>query len=240
LIDTAVESMQLKGFEPEQILEYRLHESSTQPDPIDTAFLDNLASAAPTPGGGAAAAYVGAMGAALVSMVARLTIGRPKYAQVEAQMNEILKQAERLRLELTRAVTEDAAAFNAVMAAFKLPKGTGEEQTQRAAAIETAMVGAAQVPLTVAQKVVTVMALAERCVALGNLHAISDGASAASMARAALASAAFNVRANVAGLSDKGTGETLITQLSSIEKNAARLEKEVQKSVQERGRLSLA
>ncbi len=241
LMDAAVESLQLKGFEPEQILEYRLREASKESeDPIDTAFLNHLASAAPTPGGGAAAAYVGAMGAALVSMVARLTVGRPKYAEVDAQMNEILKQSERLRQELTAAVSEDADAFNQVMAAFKLPKETQEEQTQRAVAIETAMLGAAQVPLTVAQKMVTVMGLAERCVALGNLHAISDGASAASMARAALASAAFNVRANAAGLADKAMGENLMTQLSAIEKNAARLEKDIQKSLQERGRLSLA
>ena len=241
LIDTAVESLRLKGFQAEQILEYRLRESAAQgATSAVTSFLDELASAAPTPGGGAAAAYVGTMGAALVSMVARLTIGRPKYAEVEAQMNEILKQSERLRQEMAQAVTEDEAAFDAVMAAFKLPKATPEEQTRRAEAIESSMLGAAQVPLTVAQKAVTVMALAERCTALGNLHAISDGASAASLARAAITAAGYNVRANVAGLADKATGENLMTQLSAIEKNAARLEKDIQKTLQERGRLSLA
>jgi glutamate formiminotransferase/formiminotetrahydrofolate cyclodeaminase len=241
LIDAAVTALQLQRFKPDQILEYRLREASRETeDPIDLDFLNGLASASPTPGGGAAAAYVGAMSAALVSMVARLTVGRPKYAEVDSQMNEILKQSERLRQELTRAVSEDSAAFEAVMAAFKLPKETQEEQTRRAEAIEAAMLGAAQVPLAVAQKVVTVLALAERCVALGNLHAISDGASAASMARAALASAGFNVRANVAGLADKTKGENLMVQLSQLEKNAARLEKDIQKTLQERGRLSLA
>lgn len=241
LIDVAVESIKLKGFETEQILEYRLRESGQQEErSIDKSFLEALASDSPTPGGGAVAAYVGAMGAALVSMVARLTIGRPKYAEVEAQMNEILKQSERLREELTQAVAEDEAAFNVVMAAFKLPKETAKEQSARAEAIEAAMLGAAQVPLTVAQKAATLMALAERCTALGNLHAISDGASAASMARAAITSAGYNVRANVAGLADKTTGENLMTQLNAIEKNAARLEKDIQKTLQERGRLSMA
>lgn len=241
LIDSAVASLQLDGFKPDQILEYRLYESSSQSESsIVSRFLEDLASAAPTPGGGAAAAYVGAMSAALVSMVARLTIGRPKYAAVEAQMNEILKQSERLRQELTGAVTEDSAAFEAVMAAFKLPKETTEQQTQRAATIEAAMLGAAQVPLGVGQKVVTVMALAERCVALGNLHAISDGASAASMAQAALTSAGYNVRANVAGLAHKTTGEHLLIQLHALEKRAVQLEKDVEKSLQERGGLSLA
>ncbi len=92
--------------------------------PNPTNFLDDLAAATPTPGGGSAAAHAGAMGAALVAMVARLTIGKKKYAAVEAQMKEILNQAERLRCELTAAVDEDSAAFEGVMAAFKLPKDT--------------------------------------------------------------------------------------------------------------------
>jgi glutamate formiminotransferase/formiminotetrahydrofolate cyclodeaminase len=241
LIDSAASYLQLDGFQPEQILEYRLYETAGGPGPGDApSFLDHLAAATPTPGGGSAAAYVGAMGAALVAMVARLTVGKKLYVSVEAQMNEILKQAERLRHELTDAVVEDSVAFEGVMAAFKLPKDTPEQQTRRAAAIESDTLRAAQVPLAVAQKAVTVMALAERCVALGNLHAISDAASAASMARTALISAGYNVRANVAGLADKTAGENLLTQLHVLEKKAARLEKDIHKSLLERGRLSLA
>ena len=210
---------------------------------VDQGFLrdqpDQLAEATPTPGGGSAAAYVGALGAALVGMVARLTVGKKSYASVEAQMNEILKQAERLRYELTDAVTEDSAAFEAVMAAFKLPNDTPKQQIQRAAAIESDTLRAAQVPLAVAQKAVTVMALAERCVALGNLHAISDAASAASIAHAALISASYNVRANVAGLVDKTAGENYLTQVHVLEKKAAQLEKDIHKFMLERGGLSL-
>ncbi len=241
LIDAAVVSLQLNGFKPDQILEHRLYESSSGGESIPAStFLEDLASATPTPGGGAAAAYAGGMAAALVSMVARLTIGKPKYASAEAQMNEILKQSERLRIELTGAVAEDSAAFEAVMAAFKLPKDTPDQQTRRAAAIEAATLGAAEVPLAVAQKAVTLMALAERCVALGNLHAISDGASAASLAHAALTSAGYNIRANVAGLTDKTAGENFLVRLQALEKKAARLDKDIQKSLQERGKLSLA
>jgi glutamate formiminotransferase / formiminotetrahydrofolate cyclodeaminase len=241
LIDSAVTALQLEGFQPEQILEHRLYETSSRAGVEPGAsFLDDLASATPTPGGGSAAAYVGAIGAALVAMVARLTIGKLKYTAVEAQMKEILKQAERLRYELTGAVAEDSAAFERVMAAFKLPKDTPEQQSLRATAIESNTLQAAQVPLEVAQKAVTVMALAERCVALGNLHAISDGASAASMAHSALTSAGYNVRTNIAGLADKTAGDHLLTQLHALEKKAARLEKDIQKSMQERGGLSLA
>jgi formiminotetrahydrofolate cyclodeaminase len=180
------------------------------------------------------------MGAALVEMVARLTIGRKKYAEVEAQMTEILNLAERLRRDLTAAVDEDAAAFKAILTAFKLPKETPEQQSARAAAINTATLKAAQVPLATAEKAVKVMALAERCVALGNLNTISDAASAAAMCHAALASAAYNVRINVNGLSDKTTGDPLLAQLSTLEEKAARLEAEVRISMQARGGLSQA
>jgi glutamate formiminotransferase/formiminotetrahydrofolate cyclodeaminase len=241
LVESAVESLQLEGFKGDQILETRLYEESATTESANaTTFLEELASAAATPGGGAAAAYAAGMAAALVSMVARLTIGRIKYAAVEAQMNEILKQSERLRQELSGAVNEDSAAFEAVMAAFKLPKDTPEQQTLRAAAIEAATLGAAGVPLTVAQKAVSVMALAERCVSLGNLHAISDGASAASLARAALASAGYNIRVNVAGLAHKVSGEEYLIRLKALEEKAAKLEKQVQQSLQERGKFSLA
>ncbi|HTX92147.1 MAG TPA: glutamate formimidoyltransferase [Anaerolineales bacterium] len=238
LIESAVAYLQLNGFQPDQILEHRLYEANAQGGAEGSpSFLDELAAATPTPGGGSAAAYTGAMGAALVAMVARVTIGKKKYAAVEAQMNEIMNQAERLRRELTEAVSEDSAAFEEVMAAFKLSKENPKQQMARAAAIESATLAAAQVPLAVAQRAVTVMALAERCVALGNLNAISDAASAAALAHAALTSAGYNVRTNISGLTDRTGGESLMTQLHALEKKAARIEKDVQKSVQERGGL---
>jgi formiminotetrahydrofolate cyclodeaminase len=126
------------------------------------------------------------------------------------------------------------------MAAFKLPKDTPGEEKARTEAIEIATLGAAQVPLKVAEKSVSVIALAERVVALGNLNAISDGASGAAMARAALTSASYNVRINLAGLVDKTAGDPLLSQLHTIEGKAVKLQKEVQKSIQERGRFSLA
>ncbi len=240
LVDAAVAALQLEGFKPDQILEYRLHDNpADEVDVLASRFLDDLASAAPTPGGGSAAAYVGAMAAALVSMVARLTIGKPRYAPVEAQMKEILKQAERLQAELTAGVAEDSAAFDTVMAAFKLPKDTPEQQTHRAAAIEAATLEAAKVPLEAARRAATVIALAERCVALGNLHAISDGASAASLARAALTSAGYNIRTNVASLAHKASGEDFLVQLQVLENKAVRLETEIQKYLLERGGFAL-
>jgi glutamate formiminotransferase / formiminotetrahydrofolate cyclodeaminase len=236
LIDSAVGYLQLDGFQPGQILERQLTETTAQYATVSSGtFLDALAAATPTPGGGSAAAQAGAMGAALVAMVARLTIGRKKYAEVEAQMNEILNQAERLRRDLTQAVEEDSAAFSGVLAAFKLPHESEEQQAQRHAAIEQASLHAAQVPLAVAQKAVTVMALAERCATLGNLNAISDAASAAALAQAALTSAGYNVHININGLSDKTAGDIPLSQLQALEARARRLEREVRKTLAERG-----
>ena len=239
LIESAIKYLQLDGFQPDQILERRLSEAIPQAVTTNNGtFLDALAAATPTPGGGSAAAQAGAMGAALVAMVARLTIGKKKYVEVEAQMYEILNQAERLTRELAKAVEEDSAAFTSVLTAFKLPKDTPEQHQQRLAAIEKASLQAAQVPLEVAQKSVTVMALAERCASLGNLNAISDAASAASLAHAALISAGYNVQININGLSDKDARDSLISQLQVLEARARKLEKEVHNTMVERGGIS--
>ncbi|MGB8214090.1 MAG: glutamate formimidoyltransferase [Anaerolineales bacterium] len=225
LIDAAVGYLQLDGFQPDQILERQLSASASMPgDP----FLDALAAATPTPGGGSAAAQAGAMAAALVAMVARLTVGRKKYAAVDAQMNEILNQAERLRRELSQAVPADSAAFEAVLAAFKLPQGSPEQQAQRAKAIQQATLVAAELPLSVAEKAVLVMGLAERCAALGNLNAISDAACASALAQSALAGAGYNVRINVNGLAEKSAGEPLLARLQALEERAARLGADLQ------------
>jgi len=247
LTQAAVASLQLKGFSADQILEQRLSEiepSTSTPTPsslhpLPSTFLDDLAAATPAPGGGSAAAYAGAMGAALVAMVARLTIGKKSYQAVQAQMNEILKQAERLRAELTEAVQADSVAFEAVMAAFKLPKKTEKEESDRNMVIEEATIGAAQVPLKVAQNAVSVMNLAERAVALGNLNAITDAASAVTLAHASLTAAGYNVRINVASLSDGAAGDAFLNQLQALEERAARLEADIQKTLNERGKLSL-
>ena len=231
LIDSAVQYLQLDGFQPEQILERQLAEAASPAD----SFLDALAAATPTPGGGSAAAQTGAMAAALVTMVARITIGRKKYAAVEAQMKEILAQAERLRRELTEAVDADAAAFEGVLVAFRLPHDTAEQQTQRLAAIEQATLLASQLPLSVAQRALTVMGLAERCAALGNLNAISDAATAVTLAQACLLCAGYNVRINVNGLSDLVLHEALLSQLKALEARSRKLEKELHHTLTERG-----
>jgi formiminotetrahydrofolate cyclodeaminase len=171
-------------------------------------------------------------------MVARLTIGKKKYSQVEAQMGEILLQADRLRRELTHAVDEDSIAFEGILSAFKLPNETETQEAARKVAIEQATIKAAEVPLETAEMAVKVMALAERCIALGNLNAISDAASGAALAQAALTSSGYNVRINVNNLHDKHSGDSLLDKLASLDRKAGVLEKEIYKSLLERGGLS--
>ncbi len=248
LMDAAVWYLQLDQFELEQILEQRLAasqgesrpEAGGEESPVDERFLEALASENPTPGGGSAAAYSAAAGAALVAMVARLTVGRKKYAGVEEQMRLVLERAEALRLELTAAVRRDALAFEALMAAIKLAKITPEEQALRLAAIESATQAAAQVPLEVAGQAVEVMELAAQAVEFGNLNAISDGASAAALAQAGLSSAGYNVRINVAGLQDQAAAQSFLVKLRGLEQRAETLQAGVRAQLTSRGGMPLA
>ncbi|HSG41736.1 MAG TPA: glutamate formimidoyltransferase [Anaerolineales bacterium] len=239
LVDAAVWYTQLDQFSKEQILESRLYSShpADVPDASKPAsFVEILSTPTPTPGGGSAAAYAGAMGAALVSMVSGLTIGKKKYADVEAEMQAVRVMAEKLREELYQAVDDDAIAFEALMGTFRLPKETDEEKTARKAAIMQATMNAAHVPLHVAEDAVKVMELAIKCARSGNVNAISDATSGFAMCRAALTAAGYNVRVNINSLGEvSSSGGRMLQELADLEKKADELEKEIQSVKKERG-----
>ncbi|MDO9303685.1 MAG: cyclodeaminase/cyclohydrolase family protein, partial [Anaerolineales bacterium] len=180
-------------------------------------------------------AYAGAMGAGLVAMVAGLTIGKKKYAEVEAEMQAIRVMAESLRKELTHAVDDDAASFEVVMATFKLPKETDEQKSIRNAAIVQSTLNAAHIPLNVAEDAVKVMELALKCAKDANLNAISDSMSGFAMSRAALTAAGYNVKININSLEDKSAGEKMLKELAALEKRADKLEKEIRVVMKDRG-----
>jgi glutamate formiminotransferase/formiminotetrahydrofolate cyclodeaminase len=240
LIEAARWHLQLDQFEPEQILENRL--AAAQKEESATAsedFLDALADGTPAPGGGSAAAYTGAAAAALASMVARLTLGKKKYATVETEMYALLEESEQLRSQLKAMIEKDARAFGSVMEAFKLARDTDEEAAARQAAIDQATLFAAQVPLETAKLALRVMELAYQAVASGNLNAISDGATGVALARAALTGAGYNVRINVAGLSEPLIGAQLLSELAELEAQAERIEKLTHQMMVERGGIQL-
>jgi methenyltetrahydrofolate cyclohydrolase len=179
-------------------------------------FLDELASASATPGGGSAAAIIGAMGAALVSMMCNLTIGKKKYADVEAEMKSVLARAEHLRTALTDMVAADVTAFNAVMAAYAMPKETAEEQAGRSEALQAALKAATDVPMRCCQVSREVIDLAGVVSAAGNLNVISDAGVAVLAGHAALRSAALNVLTNARLIEDKAFAEAKLQELDGL------------------------
>ena len=179
-------------------------------------WLDELASAAPAPGGGAAAAMVAAVGASLVEMVCNLTIGKPRYAEHEEVMRAALISATELRLSAGQLAAEDAIAFGAVSQAYRLPKESEQEKAARAKAIQGALVEAADVPLRVAAVAAEVIGLADRILAGANVNVISDVAVAASAGRSALESAVINVEINLSAMSDAGARAALRADLDRL------------------------
>ncbi|MDP9315255.1 MAG: cyclodeaminase/cyclohydrolase family protein [Chloroflexota bacterium] len=167
-----------------------------------TAFLDALASGAPTPGGGGAAALSGAMAAALISMVCNLTIGRQRYADAESDMRQVLARAEMLREELQQLAEDDVVAFNRLSAAYKLPRVTESDTAIRRDAIQAALRRATDVPLRTARAAGAVLPLCPAVAERGNQAAVSDVGVAALLAQAAVRSALLNVEINLRTLQD--------------------------------------
>jgi methenyltetrahydrofolate cyclohydrolase len=179
-------------------------------------FLTRLASGDPTPGGGSASALAGALGASLVSMVCNLTVGREKYAGHDAEVRGILAAATQLAESLRDGIDQDAAAYDQVMAAFKLPRMSDEEKAARQDAIQTATREAALTPLALAQAGAQVIELAERAIGKTNVNAASDLAVAALLGVAALDGAAANVEINLASLKDATVRDDLARRLAAV------------------------
>ncbi|MCK4308463.1 MAG: cyclodeaminase/cyclohydrolase family protein [Candidatus Atribacteria bacterium] len=174
-------------------------------------FLDELASNSPTPGGGSVAALAGTLGAALISMVGNLTVGKKKYEDVEEDIKKIISSSEKLRYELSQLIEEDVKVFNNFMATYKMPKETEDEKAIRAKKIQESLIKAAKVPLKVAYKCLDILSLSKEVAEKGNINVVSDAGVAVLMAEAALESAILNVKINLRMIKD----EKVRTELSS-------------------------
>jgi formiminotetrahydrofolate cyclodeaminase len=183
-------------------------------------YLELLASKQATPGGGSAAALMGAQAAALVSMVCNLTIGKPKYAEVDAEMRALLVESEALRETLTGMIKADVDVFNQLMACYGLPKSTDEEKAHRNQQIQIVLKQATIVPLECAKACAKAIVLSRVAAEKGNLAVISDAGVAVMSAYAALKSAALNVDINAGGLKDRDFAEAKLLQLNGIMQNA--------------------
>jgi formiminotetrahydrofolate cyclodeaminase len=184
-------------------------------------FLAKLGSADPTPGGGAAAAVVGALGAALVEMTANLTIGHPRLADVQDQARRIEQRASELRSRLEQLGDADAEAFDRVTAAYRMPRADDAQKAARSQAIQAALRIAADVPLETARISAQVVEVAEEAAPLLNAAVISDVLVGALMAQAALNSAALNVEINLGSMTDPATIEQYAGQLAAAREGVA-------------------
>ncbi len=179
-------------------------------------FMARLGSKEATPGGGGAAALVGASAAGLVTMVARLTEGRPAFAAIEERVQEIIAEGDRLRAKLLAAIEADAAAFETVMAAYGLPKTSVAEKEARQAALQPALIGATEAPLTIARACLSVARIGAELAETANPQTISDAATAATLAEAALQSAIFQARINLKSIKDKAYVEQARQEIAAL------------------------
>lgn len=190
-------------------------------------FLDELASKASTPGGGGAAAIMGAMAAALVSMVANFTAGKKNYEAVDAEMQELLAASEQLRQQLTDMVKADVDVFDQVMAAYGMPKETDDDKASRSQAIQSALKEATDVPLACAKLCAEVIKLCRPMAEKGNTNVISDAGVAVLAANAALRSAALNVYINIGGIKDEEFANDRRQQVEALLAGNSELTEEV-------------
>ena len=236
LDDAASWHLKLRGWRAEQVIETRVAAEGGGETGLRSprAFVESVAAASATPGGGTVAALAGALGAALAGMVARLTAGRPKYADLDASMQAIGVEAEALRDQLLGLMDEDASAFETVMQAYRLPRERSDDAEARREAIQAALRGATAVPLEVMRGACQVLSLAEQVAAEGNASAVSDAGVAGLMAQAAARAAALNIEINVMGLRDLEEGDRFRAESAALLLRADQLAGTIDRSVRAR------
>lgn len=243
LIKIAVKSMgldELAPFDPQQkIIEYNI----AKDDPATAkklirkdlqAFADETASESVAPGGGSVSAYVGALGVSLATMVANLSSHKRGWDERWAEFSEAAARGQRLKDALLRAVDEDTDAFNAIMAAIGLPKGTSEEKAARLAALEQATVLATEVPLRVVRLGLECFPLIRQMVETGNPNSVTDAGVGALCVRAAVHGAALNVKVNAKDLNDKVFAEKVVAEANAAMEEASRQETAILTLVREK------
>ncbi len=235
LVEIAVRSMgldQVAPFEPaKKIIEYHFTPAAPLLSMTAARFIDEVSTESPAPGGGSVAALMGSLGAALATMVANLTVGKKGYEAAWADLAELAERGQALKDRLARAVDEDTEAFNRVMDAMRLPKGTTEQQAERARTIEAANKAAADVPLQTARLCLEAIGLAATAAERGNRNSVSDAGVAALAARAGVEGATLNVRINLGGIADEANKTKAAAEAAALDAEARRACHEVQARV---------
>lgn len=220
LTDSAQFYLRLRGFNNDQILERKLAETGGHNliEKSLAGFVAELASDKPVPGGGSVSALAGALAASLVSMVSRLTLKNPGYAQHWARANEILTESESLHKVLLALVDEDSRRFTELMQAYRLSKDKEEEKRMRSEEIQKGLKGAAEVPMVTAQNAAKALSIAKSLAEFGNENALSDLQTAIHLAHAGALGALSNVTINLAAIKDQGYKKQMTTMLEAVNK----------------------
>jgi formiminotetrahydrofolate cyclodeaminase len=184
-------------------------------------FSAELASAEPAPGGGSASAAVAALGTGLLIMTCNLTVGREKFKEVEEELIEVRDELEPIRVWLLASIDRDSQAYDAVVGAFRMPKGTPEEKATRKEAIQTAMRGATEVPLDVARRCARALDLASMVVEMGNPNALSDAGCGARFVEAGMRGALYNVRINLGSIKDEAYVARVVEEVEGLSAKAS-------------------
>lgn len=241
IVRIAIKSMgldDLREFRPEEkVIEYLLEKDNVKAKLVDmtcTGFAEETASESPAPGGGSISAYMGALGAALGTMVANLSSHKAGWDERWEEFSDWADKGQKLMQELLHLVDEDTEAFNRIMAVFGMPKTTDEEKAARAAALESATLYATQVPLRTMQTSIKVFEIVRAMAQEGNPNSVSDAGVGALAARSAVMGACLNVKINAAGLKDRATAESLVAQAEAISAEAQQAEREVLAIVEEK------
>ena len=240
IIKIAVKSMgldDLKPFNPkEKVIEYMIADDKAQGlvDMTCKAFAEETASESPAPGGGSISAYMGALGAALGTMVANLSSHKAGWDEKWEHFSDYAEQGQALMAELLHLVDEDTEAFNRIMAVFAMPKTTDEEKAARSAALQAATLYATEVPLRTMRAAARVFPLVKAMAEEGNPNSVSDAGVGALAARSAVLGARLTVRINAAGLKDRTTADRLTAEADQIALDAQRAEEEILRIVEQK------
>ena len=233
LFDAAVRHVRLRNFSLDMVLEQKVRRAIAGGESL-SGFVGSVAAPTPVPGGGSVAAHAGAVGAALAQMVAGLTVGKKKYAAVDAEMRELAVRAAALGTTLAALVARDADAYAAVAAAYKLPADTPELESAKARTVDQTLLAAAAVPLETAAACAEVAELALAVAERGNTNAASDAGIAALLAEAGCIGASYNVRINVSALADRASGQRLIEDSRHIVERTRELARRASEIVEQR------
>jgi formiminotetrahydrofolate cyclodeaminase len=190
-------------------------------------FAELVASGTATPGGGSVSAYCGVLSASLGQMVCNLTIGKQKYAEAEPRLKEVKSELERLGARMRELIAEDAASFEAVLRAYRLPKETDAQRTERGAKIQIALRGAVDVPFETAQRGFEVLRLLGELADIGNPNALSDVAVGAELAQVAVRGASYNVGANLDSIADREAANNTREQMNEMIEQSKAIAEEV-------------